>query len=200
MKRVGLVAKLVSSWPGDLHLGVHLHRWPLRAEDCAAFQSLSPVSPAVLQLGAALPAFVPALDAAELVGPSPWPGRQLGQSRQWEMFPAGLLVWLGSKRAGGIACQQKGFGVGGLGAACLSWQQSGLCHSRLESCALTYSYWCKDELVMTSALGPLSMSLLERVLPCREELLHVRLSMRASKLILGAELSAPRVRNPPCSR
>jgi len=112
MKRVGLVAKLVSSWPGDLRLGVHLHRWPLRAEDCAAFQSLSPVSPAVLQLAAALPAFVPALDAAELVGPSPWPGRQLGQSRQWEMFPAGLLVWLGSKRAGGIACQQKGRSLG----------------------------------------------------------------------------------------
>lgn len=51
--------------------------------------------------------------------------------------------------------------VTGLGINCFFQQQFGLC-GKLHS----YRYLCKDELVIMCALGPLSMSPLEDVVPC----------------------------------
>lgn len=61
----------------------------------------------------------------------------------------------------------------------------------------SYRYLCRDDLVIISALGPLSKTPLEYVLPWWKVLFLVCLFVCESKLILIAKLTVPCVRNMP---
>lgn len=71
------------------------------------------------------------------------------------------LVWLYTHWWYHLPTEKKEAEVTGLGINCFFQQQFGLC-GKLHS----YRYLCKDELVIMCALGPLSMSPLEDVVPC----------------------------------
>lgn len=131
---VGSNPKLMSCQPGnpvaEPYLGVCFHHWLWPAEDCAACESLRPGFPRLwLPVAAALPPFVPALEAAWLLGSS------LDSKVCFQLeYQAG---WTQSAAVVSLARRRERGGVGGLGPNCLSWQQAGLCQNQLESCTLT---------------------------------------------------------------
>lgn len=87
------------------------------------------------------------------------PSTRLGPS--W----VGRLVSLRAHCWCHLPTAREGAGAGGLGLNCLFCQHSGLCQKQLESCTPRDNL-CKDEVLISSASGPLSVCPLENVLPC----------------------------------